>query len=296
MSSLKFINRASSELAQAEEKARKLGTKVQAGLDQAVLRVDKASAKAVAHIDGATQLVESAAKVIDRVIPWLDGSAIQRGLNTLNAGAARLAESKAGEVKAAAGKLQGAVATLGKSFTALTGIGGAAGGKAVDAAKAVSSLSSAAKPHAATEAAAASGNPNLLLLSTANGASFRFSLGSAAFDQLRRQSNFHIAAQERLLRPEALQVVSQGGESLTLSGAIYAGGQVAKGSNPIGQLRAIGVKGQPLQLTTGYGKPLGDWLMASITEEQSAHFVNGEPRKQTFTLEFKRYGNDLKNL
>jgi phage protein U len=293
MSSLKFINRATSELAQAEERARKLGVKVQAKLDQSVQRVDKATAKVVSHIDDAAKLVESAAKTIDRVIPWIDGSAIQRGLNTLNAGAAKLAANKSAEVKAAADKLHGAVGALGKSFTALTGFGGGQGGKAADAAKAISSLSPAAKP---ADVGAVSGNPNLLLLSTANGASFRFNLGSVAFDQLRRQSNFHIAAQERLLRPEALQVVSQGGETLTLSGAVYAGGQIVKGSNPIGQLRAIGAKGQPLQLTTGYGKPLGDWLMVSISEEQSAHFVNGEPRKQTFTLEFKRYGNDLKNL
>jgi phage protein U len=296
MSSLNFINRATSELARAEERARKLGVKVQAKVDHAVQRVDKATANVVSHIDEATKLVEGAAKTVDRVLPWVDGSAIQRGLNTLNAGAAKLATSRFAEVKAAAHKLQGAVGVLGKSFTALTGIGGAPGGKAADAVKAISSLSNAAKLPAAADTAVASGNPNLLLLSTAEGTSFRFNLGSLAFDQLRRQSTFHIAAQERLLRPEALQVVSQGGETLTLSGAVYAGGQVVKGSNPIGQLRAIGVKGQPLQLTTGYGKPLGDWLMVSITEEQSAHFVNGEPRKQTFTLEFKRYGNDLKNL
>ena len=48
-------------------------------------------------------------------------------------------------------------------------------------------------------------------------------------------------------------------------------------------------------MTTGYGLVLGDWCLVNIEEEQSALLQGGIPRKQAFTLEFVRYGEDLQN-
>ncbi|NNB13213.1 phage tail protein, partial [Pseudomonas fragi] len=45
----------------------------------------------------------------------------------------------------------------------------------------------------------------------------------------------------------------------------------------------------------GYGYVLGDWCLTSITEDQSAFLQGGIPRKQGFSLEFVRYGEDLQN-
>ena len=48
--------------------------------------------------------------------------------------------------------------------------------------------------------------------------------------------------------------------------------------------------------TTGYGDVLGNWCLKSLEEEQSAFLQGGIPRKQSFTLEFVRYGDDMQNV
>ena len=60
-------------------------------------------------------------------------------------------------------------------------------------------------------------------------------------------------------------------------------------------LDPVGAQLQPLSLTTGYGDVLGNWCLKTIEEEQSAFLQGGIPRKQAFTLEFVRYGDDLQN-
>lgn len=61
-------------------------------------------------------------------------------------------------------------------------------------------------------------------------------------------------------------------------------------------MRAIGDRMLPVQLTTGYGEVLGRWYLQAVEEEQEALMSDGVPRKQTFSLEFGRYGEDYKNV
>lgn len=53
---------------------------------------------------------------------------------------------------------------------------------------------------------------------------------------------------------------------------------------------------KPVRLTTGSGEVLGRWLLQTIEEEQDAMLADGLPRKQSFTVEFGRYGEDFKNV
>ena len=80
---------------------------------------------------------------------------------------------------------------------------------------------------------------------------------------------------------------------MTLKGSIFPGhrGDLKQ----LDTLRSIGGMLVPLGLTTGYGYVLGDWCLTSITEDQSAFLQGGIPRKQGFSLEFVRYGEDLQN-
>ncbi|EPB6913827.1 phage tail protein [Pseudomonas aeruginosa] len=126
-----------------------------------------------------------------------------------------------------------------------------------------------------------------------NSSPFYFNLDTAAFDELRRQTAFRWAAQERLTRRPAQQAVGEGEDKLTLKGAVFG---VRVGLGQIEQLREIGRRQVPLSLTTGYGQVLGLWCLASIEEEQSALVQGGAPRKQAFSLEFVRYGDDLQNV
>ncbi|MEF9443655.1 phage tail protein [Burkholderia sp. 1B3(2022)] len=141
---------------------------------------------------------------------------------------------------------------------------------------------------------ATSSTPHLLTLSTDDGDAFHFGLSTAAYDKLRRSTRFKIASQERLNREEAQQPVSQGGDTITLSGVVFP--SLGAGFRQLEKLRAIGAKLKPVQLTAGTGDVLGRWYLHSVDEEQEALMSDGAPRKQTYSLEFGRYGEDFANL
>ncbi|KVG59219.1 phage tail protein [Burkholderia territorii] len=141
---------------------------------------------------------------------------------------------------------------------------------------------------------ATSSTPHLMSMTTDAGDAFHFNLSTAAYDKLRRATRYRVAPQERLNRQEALQAVSEGGETITLSGVVFPA--LGSGTKQINRLREIGGRMKPVQLTTGDGDVLGRWLLQSIEEEQDALLVDGMPRKQTFSVEFGRYGEDFKNV
>ncbi|WP_223879096.1 phage tail protein [Chitinimonas arctica] len=144
----------------------------------------------------------------------------------------------------------------------------------------------------------ATGPASHLLILTAPSGTFYFNLSTAAHDSVKRQTAYNVASQDRLTRRPALQAVSQGGETITLSGAIFTAANFGTGAPGIGQLnrlRKIGYALEPVTLTTGFGEVLGRWYLTKIDEEQAGLLANGAPRKQTFTLEFQRYGEDYTN-
>ncbi|MEZ1317021.1 phage tail protein [Pseudomonas fluorescens] len=138
--------------------------------------------------------------------------------------------------------------------------------------------------------------PHLLIIQPQDpkASPYFFNLDTAAFNELRRSTAFRWASQERLSRRPAQQGVGMGDEKITLKGAIFPG--FKGGLKQLDTLRRIGGQLQPLTLTTGYGEVLGTWCLASIEEEQSALMQGGIPRKQGFTLEFVRYGDDMQNV
>ncbi|ROL86126.1 phage tail protein [Pseudomonas chlororaphis] len=123
---------------------------------------------------------------------------------------------------------------------------------------------------------------------------YYFNLDTAAFDELRRSTEFRWASQERLTRRPAQQAVGIGEEKITLKGAIFPG--FKGGIKQLDTLRSIGARLAPVTLTTGYGDVLGIWCLKSLEEDQSELMQGGIPRKQGFTLEFVRYGDDMQNI
>lgn len=140
---------------------------------------------------------------------------------------------------------------------------------------------------------AGASHAHLLVLTAMGGESYYFNLKTAGFDTLRRQTHYNVATQDRLTRTNALQAVSKGGETITLSGAIFTR---KSGGGQLDRLRRIGYDMLPVNLTSGYGENFGRWYLARIEEEQSGLFTDGMPRKQQFTLEFQRYGEDYQNI
>lgn len=138
--------------------------------------------------------------------------------------------------------------------------------------------------------------PHLMILTplSTSGAPFYFNLNTAAYDSLQRSTAYRWASQERLGRRPAQQAVGMGDEKITLRGVIFTG--FKGGLKQLDTIRLIGQQLAPLSLTTGYGRVLGHWCLASVTEDQSGLLQGGIPRKQTFTLEFVRYGDDMQNV
>ncbi|SED77565.1 hypothetical protein SAMN04490185_4165 [Pseudomonas frederiksbergensis] len=215
-------------------------------------------------------------------------------------------------VNAAQAKVGAVVATYNKASRALSGMDERLGtlkeqaGKAATAINKIAGKASPALANIVPTGAFATDQtpapeavkpfPHLLIIQPQDPKAppYFFNLDTAAFDELRRSTEFRWASQERLSRRPAQQAVGMGDEKITLKGAIIPG--LKGGLKQLDTLRTLGAQLQPLTLTTGYGDVLGTWCLKSLEEEQSALMQGGIPRKQRFTLEFVRYGDDMQNV
>jgi phage protein U len=138
-------------------------------------------------------------------------------------------------------------------------------------------------------------NAHLLIMSTMDTPSERyfFNISTAAHDNLRRQTSYNVARQDRLTRLPALQAVAKGEDTISVSGVIMT---KKSGASQMNRLREIGFKMVPVLLTTGYGEAFGQFYISRIEEDQDGMFPDGMPRRQSFTLEFQRYGEDYSNV
>jgi hypothetical protein len=120
---------------------------------------------------------------------------------------------------------------------------------------------------------------------------FRFSVNTAAYQQLRRTMEYRWPAQARAGRSDARQFTGVGSESFALSGVIYP--HYRSGSKQLDTLRALAGKGLPQILTSGTGKAFGKFCIERVEETQTVFFSNGTFRKQEFSLTLTAYGEDI---
>jgi phage protein U len=250
-------------------------------------------------VNGAINSMTSAADGLES-IPFV-GPAIGAKLQRIM-GAISNAQSKVAQVAALPGRVTRGVAVVQERIGVLkeqcaratTAVGKLAAkvGPQVETVVPTAALAPVATPMPE----AVSAYPHLLIMQplTPRAQAYHFNIDTAAFDELRRSTAYRWATQERLTRRPAQQAVGMGEEKLTLKGAIFPG--FKGGLKQLDTLRSIGQQLQPLMLTTGYGNVLGNWCLLSVDEEQSALLQGGIPRKQGFTLEFVRYGDDMQNI
>ncbi|MBI6621917.1 phage tail protein [Pseudomonas corrugata] len=250
-------------------------------------------------LNGAISDMTGAASELEGV-PFIGpaiGAKVQRTMRAINA-----AQSAVGQVAARYNQAVNAASQVQDRLGSLKEQAGKAGATINRIAGQVSpSLSNilptgAFTPQLTPAAEAVKPFPHLLIMQPLepNAQPYYFNLDTAAFDELRRQTSFRWAGQERLTRSIAQQAVGQGEDKITLKGAIFPG--FKGGLKQLDTLRTIGSRLQPLSLTTGYGEVLGTWCLLNIEEEQSHLLAGGIPRKQSFSLEFVSYGNDLQNV
>ncbi|HEY0288572.1 MAG TPA: phage tail protein [Pseudomonas sp.] len=275
---------------------------MQSGL-KSLVQAGEAGRKSVdgmlAPVNGAISSITGAADELEG-IPFV-GPVIGAKLQRIT-GAIGMAQAKVGQAMALYGKATRAASAIQERVSVL--------GEQIDRAKSVvnklaAKVSPGSEPIFSTADIAPNGTPapeavkpfpHLLIMQplTPNTQPFFFNLDTAAFDELRRTTAFRWASQERLTRRPAQQAVGMGEEKITIKGAIFPG--FKGGLKQLNTLRSIGKQLQPLLLTTGYGEVLGNWCLSSLDEEQSALLQGGIPRKQAFTLEFVRYGDDMQDV
>lgn len=127
---------------------------------------------------------------------------------------------------------------------------------------------------------------------------FLFSLNTAAFQEMNRETKYRWASQERFGAHEALQFLGPGEDSISLPGVIYP--SYRGGTGQVQKMRDLAGKGQPLMLLDGYGNVFGRWVIESVDEKRSNFAALGQPKKQEFTLKLRHYDgggyNALLNL
>lgn len=225
------------------------------------------------------------------------GAKLQRTMRAINAAQSTvgMVAAKYSQITSAASQVQERLGSLGEQASKA---GAAINRMAGKVSPSLGSIfpSSALAADATPAAEAVKPFPHLLILQPLKAGSqpYYFNLDTAAFDELQRRTAFRWTGQERLTRDIAQQAVGQGEDTLSIKGAVFP--LFKGGISQLEALRTIGRQLLPVSLTTGYGAVLGSWCLQKIDEDQSALLAGGIPRKQAFTLEFTKYGDDLQNV
>ena len=103
---------------------------------------------------------------------------------------------------------------------------------------------------------------------------YRFAIGTAAFQTLRRATEYRWAQMNRIGRRPAMQYVGPGVESIDLDGVIYP--HFRGGLRQVEAMRAEARLGLPLMLVSGTGYGLGLALARTAARSQG-----GEIRVET---------------
>lgn len=117
--------------------------------------------------------------------------------------------------------------------------------------------------------------------------SFQFSITTAAYQELRRRTEWRWPSQDLYGRLPALQYTGPGADTMTLTGTIYT--EYRGGTGQLNAMRTLAGRGRPQLLVEGTGRILGRWVIEGIDEGQSVFAGEGRPRKQEFTLQLRKF-------
>lgn len=111
---------------------------------------------------------------------------------------------------------------------------------------------------------------------------FVFSLPTATYQQLQRQTSWRHASSNRVGDMPDYQFVGRGEDSITLDGSILP----AFMGTPLSltALRVMGDTGKSFPLISGTGKIFGLYFLDNVDETQTFFFPNGAARKIEFKL------------
>jgi phage protein U len=118
---------------------------------------------------------------------------------------------------------------------------------------------------------------------------FKFGMSTAAYQELKRTTEYLWPSQQRFGAAPAVQSTGQGDDSISLSGVIYP--EWNGGTGQLDDLRSLAADRQPLTMIDGRGNVLGEWAIEKVEEGQGVFAQAGVARKQEFTLSLKKFGD-----
>jgi phage protein U len=116
---------------------------------------------------------------------------------------------------------------------------------------------------------------------------FKFGVSTAAYQELKRTTEYLWPSQQRFGAAPALQSTGLGDDAISLSGVVYP--EWNGGTGQLDDLRSLAADRQPLTMIDGRGNVLGRWVIERVEEGQSVFAQAGVARKQEFTLGLKKY-------
>lgn len=124
--------------------------------------------------------------------------------------------------------------------------------------------------------------------------SFKFSIYTAAYQQLTRTYGWVWGSTNRFGNTSILQYTGKDNPTINLPGVIYPEFENV-GTEQIKELVALGDAAKPHLMTSGLGDVMGYWVVTGLRETEDKHIAAGIPIKQTFSLDLKFYGQTLSN-
>lgn len=115
---------------------------------------------------------------------------------------------------------------------------------------------------------------------------FPFSLKTAPYQQLKRQTQQRWASNQRVGEAPAYQHLGAGDDVITLSGTLVP--ELTGGPSNLDVLRSMMAGGKAWIMVSGEGVVMGRWFIENIDEDQSNFLSNGAARKIEFSLTLKR--------
>jgi phage protein U len=123
---------------------------------------------------------------------------------------------------------------------------------------------------------------------------FVFSLSTAAYQELQRQTEWRHASNNRIGAAPARQFVGRGDDAISLPGIILP--ELAGTALSLDALRLMANTGKAWPMVEGSGRIYGLWIIESLSETKTIFFRDGTPRRIEFTLSLKRIDDDRIDL
>ncbi|MTH78761.1 phage tail protein [Paracoccus aestuariivivens] len=123
---------------------------------------------------------------------------------------------------------------------------------------------------------------------------YKFSLDTAAYQELQRSASYRWARQERIGSNDALQFTGIGPETVDLRGVVFP--LFRGGLDQVNKMRLQASIGLPLPMIDGLGKVWGLWVVEQISERQSVFMERGAAKRIEFDMRLSRYDGGLRAL